>query len=494
MEYIASSKEMMDIDRYTIDEIGISSLVLMERASLAVVEKIEQLIEKIDRILIVVEGGNNGGDGLAVARILHERGYLVDVFYIKNVHNASPQFEIQLGIIEKLMVPVYDKMPRKEYSIVVDGIFGVGLSKNITGEHERVINNLNTMDVIRVAIDMPSGIDATTGRILGCAFRADYTVTFGLKKLGLLLLDGVDYSGEITVADIGFPEKAIKEVSPQYYSYGKEDLTKLPKRLHNSNKGTYGHVAVIAGSKNIAGAAFFAAKAAYVSGAGLVKVYTHEANRSVIQTILPEAIVDTYDEYTNAIKCVENALEWANVIVIGPGMGTNPTSKRMLNDLLADSTVPIIVDADGLNVLAEEMDLLKESNSQIVLTPHMKEMSRLVKKDIEEIVDNRFEITSSLCEEYKVNCILKDARSIVPDTRGKAYINISGNNGMSTGGSGDVLTGVIAAFIAGGLEVEEATRLGAYVHGLAGDIAKTRKGEYGLLATDIIDSIPTVLC
>lgn len=493
MKYIVSSKEMSNIDNYTIDEIGISSLVLMERASLRVIEQIEKLIRKIDRVLVVVESGNNGGDGLAVARILHEKGYLVDVFYIKGILNASPQFEIQMNIIEKLEIPVYEKMPRKEYSMVVDGIFGVGLSRDVAGIHMRVIDNLNTMDVIRIAIDIPSGIDATTGRVLGCAFKADYTITFGLMKLGLLLLDGVDYSGQIIVADIGFPEKAVNSVSPMVYAYDETDLVRKPRRIQNSNKGTYGHVAVIAGSKDIAGAALFAAKAAYVSGTGLVKVYTHEKNRTVIQTKLPEAVLETYDEFANSLKCVESALAWADAIVIGPGMGINGTSKRMLKELLMNTHVPVIIDADGLNVLAEDMELLEESNAKIVLTPHMKEMSRLVKKDVDDIVENRFAITEELCQKYNVTCLLKDARSIVPDTNGKAYINVSGNSGMSTGGSGDVLTGIIVAFIAGGLEIDEATRLGAYVHGLAGNLAKEDKGEYGLLASDIIENIPKVL-
>ncbi len=493
MKYVVSSEEMANIDTYTIEEIGISSLVLMERASLAVVAKVEELITKLDRVLVVVEGGNNGGDGLAVARILHQHGYLVDVFYVKHIANASPQFEIQLKIAEKLMIPVYNKMPRKEYSLIVDGLFGVGLSKDIVGEHKRVIENLNTMNIIKVSIDIPSGIDATTGKILGCAFKADYTVTFGLKKLGLLLFDGVDYSGEVVVADIGFPEQAIKAISPKTYIYDSSDLIKKPKRLQNSNKGTYGHVAVIAGTKNVAGAALFSAKAAYVSGAGLVKVYTHESNGNVILSRLPEALLYTYEDYAEASLCIENAVEWADVVVIGPGIGVSGASKKMLQELLKNSTVPVIIDADGLNVLAEDMSMLKKAKCPIILTPHMKEMSRLVKKDISEVLDCRFDIAKKLSEDYHVICVLKDAKSIIPDNKGKFYINEPGNSGMSTGGSGDVLTGIIAAFIAGGLDPLEAARLGAYVHGLAGDVAKKSRGEYGLLASDIIEAIPSVL-
>ena len=413
MKYIVSGKEIGAIDDYTIDEIGISSLVLMEKASMAVASKVVRLISKVDRVLVVVEGGNNGADGLVVARLLHHMGYLVDVFYIKQIANASPQFEIQLGIVNKLMIPVYNKMPRKEYSLVVDGIFGVGLSREIIKEHKRVIDNLNSMDIIRVAIDIPSGIDATTGNTLGVAFNADYTVTFGMIKRGMLYREGIEASGEITVADIGYPDMAVNAVSPMTYGYDETDLDRLPKRISDSHKGTYGKVLIIAGSENIAGAALFSAKAAYVTGAGLVKIITHVNNRTMLQTNIPEALIHTYEKEEQAEKLLEEYIGWADAIVIGPGLGTDAIAKNMVEYTISKAKVPVVVDADGLNVLADCMDILKSAQEKIILTPHIKEMSRMIKKDVDYVVNNKLEVARYITEEYNVVCVLKSDRSIV---------------------------------------------------------------------------------
>ena len=229
MKYIVTKKEMQAIDAYTIDKIGIPAAVLMERAALQIVEEVERLNTTKGRILVVVEGGNNGGDGLAAARILMERGYLVDVHYIAGFSKMSTQFQIQRDIMFNMGVRLRKAIPNKEYSVIVDGIFGVGLSREVEGPHKKAIDTLNQMPGIKLAIDIPSGIDATTGDILGAAFKADYTVTFGLKKLGMFFSDGIDYCGKIICKDIGFPEQAIKAVKPKIYAYDQSDMNKLPK-------------------------------------------------------------------------------------------------------------------------------------------------------------------------------------------------------------------------------------------------------------------------
>lgn len=493
MQYIVTKKEMQAIDAYTMDKIGIPSAVLMERAALGVVEEIERLNVSHGRVLIVVEGGNNGGDGLAVGRILLERGYKVDIYYIGGFEKVSQGFQQQWSILHHMGVRFRKTIPNKEYAVIVDGIFGVGLSREVQGVQKKAIEAMNHMDAIKVAIDIPSGIDATTGEVLGTAFYADYTVTFGLKKLGMFFLDGIDACGTVICKPIGFPAQALAHVKPMIYAYDNSDLDKLPKRVNNSNKGTYGRVAVIAGSKNMSGAAFLCSKAAYSTGAGLVKIYTHESNRTILQSQLPEAVMMTYDDYEGALACIEDALQWATVIVVGPGLGVDTVSERMLYELLMNAEVPMVVDADALNILSNNIELLRTSSVQIIMTPHMKEMSRLIQRPVEEIAKNRFAIAREFAKKMQVTLVLKDAKSIATNGGQQTYMNLAGNNGMSTGGSGDVLAGIIAGMLAGGLTLADAARMGTYVHCRAGDLAAERKGNYAMLASDIISYIGEVM-
>lgn len=493
MQYIVTKKEMQAIDAYTMDKIGIPSAVLMERAALSVVEEIERLNVSHGRVLIVVEGGNNGGDGLAVGRILLERGYKVDIYYIGGFEKVSQGFQQQWSILHHMGVRFRKTIPNKEYAVIVDGIFGVGLSREVQGVQKKAIEAMNHMDAIKVAIDIPSGIDATTGEVLGTAFYADYTVTFGLEKLGMFFLDGIDACGTVICKPIGFPAQALAHVKPMIYAYDNSDLDKLPKRVNNSNKGTYGRVAVIAGSKNMSGAAFLCSKAAYSTGAGLVKIYTHESNRTILQSQLPEAVMMTYDDYEGALACIEDALQWATVIVVGPGLGVDTVSERMLYELLMNAEVPMVVDADALNILSNNIELLRTSSVQIIMTPHMKEMSRLIQRPVEEIAKNRFAIAREFAKKMQVTLVLKDAKSIATNGGQQTYMNLEGNNGMSTGGSGDVLAGIIAGMLAGGLTLADAARMGTYVHCRAGDLAAERKGNYAMLASDIISYIGEVM-
>ncbi len=493
MQYIVTKQEMQAIDAYSIEKMGIPGEVLMERAALEIAKVVEEVNITKGRILIVVEGGNNGGDGLATARILLERGYMVDIYHVGGVKRQTKQFQLQMNILHQLGVRLRKTIPNKDYAVIVDGIFGVGLSRNIDGPQKKSIEILNQMKGIKIAIDIPSGIDATSGDILGVAFRADYTVTFGLKKLGMYFSDGIDYCGKVICVNVGFPQKAIDQIKPQIYAYDKRDMCKLPKRFNNSNKGTYGRVAVIAGSKNMSGAAYLCGKAAYSTGVGLVKIYTHESNRMVLQSQLPEAIMLTYHDYEGALACIEDAMKWATVIVVGPGLGIDSTSERMLYELLMSAEVPLVLDADALNILSNNMELLQASSAQMIITPHMKEMSRLIGKSISEITANRFDIAKKFAKKSGITLVLKDAKSIVTNGGEQLYINLEGNNGMSTGGSGDVLAGIIAGMIAGGLSLVEAAKMGTYVHCQAGDKAAEQKGPYAMLASDIIANLGEVM-
>lgn len=493
MQYIVTKQEMQAIDEYTTQKVGIPGEVLMERAAMQVVEQVEKVNVTRGRILVAVEGGNNGGDGLAAARILMERDYQVDIYYVAGMTKTTKQFQIQKNILHRMGVKLRKAIPNKDYSVVVDGIFGVGLSRNIEGVQAKAIETLNQIQAVKIAIDVPSGIDATTGEILGVAFRADFTVTFGLKKMGMYFSDGIDYCGQIICTNVGFPDISIEHVKPQLYAYDASDLKRLPKRMDNSNKGTYGRVAVIAGSKNMSGAAFLCGKAAYSTGVGLVKIYTHESNRMIIQSQLPEAVMMTYKEYEGALSCIEDAMKWATVIVVGPGLGVDITSERMLYELLMNAEVPLVVDADALTILSNNIELVDTASVPIVMTPHMKEMCRLLNITLPELSANRFELAKKFAKKTGVTLVLKDAKSLVTNGGEQTYITLDGNNGMSTGGSGDVLSGIIAGMIAGGLPLVEAAKMGTFVHCLAGDKAAEKKGKYAMLASDIITGLAEVM-
>lgn len=499
MRYVASREEMQQIDTYSINTVGIPGIVLMEKAALALEEVFLERIPTNSHVLIVTEKGNNGGDGLALGRLLLEEGYTVDFYEIGVIPHDSDSHRIQKNILQQMGADFLMKFPEEEYDVIVDAVFGVGLKREVSGRHKEVIERLNQMEGLKVAVDVPSGVDASTGQILGIAFQADLTITFGLSKVGLLLYPGAEVSGEIIVKEIGFPKKAVEEIAPKMISFTEEDLRLLPERRAWTNKGSYGKVLLIAGSKNMAGAAILSGTAAYKSGCGLVRFFSCEENRVILQEKLPEAILTTYDSEEKAWKLLPECLSWASVIGIGPGMGQSVFAKQVLKQVLILGKVPLVIDADGLNNLAvllkedeEIKELFYEYEGGMILTPHLKEMSRLLKEGVPEIRSDLPKAANQMADKGHV-IVLKDARTIVSDGTTPSYINMSGNNGMATGGSGDVLTGIICGFLAGGLDVVTAARLGVYCHGLAGDLAAQEKGYYGMLAGDIPDYLDGIL-
>ncbi len=491
MQYLLDGKQMKEIDRFSIEEAGIPSLVLMERAALGVCEVIRQHFTNKYKVLSVCGSGNNGADAAACARILSEYGYETAVCLVGNMEHATEELKTQLAILEKLSVLVVTMDEIADYDIIIDGIFGIGLSREVTGEYQRIIDRINSAGKTVAAVDIPSGVDAATGRILGTAVKADYTVTFGYLKTGMLLYPGSICCGEICVENCGFAGKAIDTIPNKKFIYDKSDLKRLPARTPDSNKGTYGRILVIAGSDNMSGAAYFSAKAAYRTGAGLVRVMTAKSNKTVIQTLLPEAVLSFYDEIsTQELK--EN-LNQAAVVVIGPGLSTGELQSHILYEtltFLSDKDKKVLLDADALNIIARDnrQELLKNC----IITPHLGEMARLCQMRTDEIKGRLIETAETFAGKHCCICVLKDARSVVSDGN-EVYLNVSGNSGMSTAGSGDVLTGIIAGMLAGGMDLFEGAVLGTYIHGLAGDSAKERFGERFMKADDIADSIKNII-
>lgn len=514
MRALVTGTQMKAIDRTAIQEIGIPSLVLMERAAMAVVEEVKKRTRSQDDIIWCACGcGNNGADGVAAARMLHLAGYPVVVIFIGDRRKGSQEFQLQAGVAERLGISLieYGEFIPGSCDVLVDAVFGVGLSRNVEGEYREFLQMLQeAAPRCTVAVDMPTGISSDNGKIMGTALRADVTVTFGWEKLGTVLYPGREYAGQVVVADIGFPQMAFDmaqkqrqedELAPgmEICACGPEDLSGLPPRPAYSNKGSFGRVLIVAGSKNMGGAAYLSALAAYRAGAGLVKLLTVEENRSFLLTRLPEAILETYnteafgEEPENYRERFEQDCEWADAVVLGPGLGQAGYVRNLVEMILTAACSPVIVDADALNIIAANPYLTAYYTENIIITPHLGEMARLTGTEVSRIRGDLIAAAWEYASRYGITCVLKDAATVTALRDGKICINTSGNSVMAKAGSGDVLTGIIAALLAQGMDEMEGTVLGVYLHGAAGDWYRKKKGPYSMLAGELADCVADVL-
>lgn len=494
MQLWVNAAQMKAADQYTIQKLEVPSLELMEHAAQACVQVLED--EKVDlsHVCVVCGSGNNGGDGFAIARILQNNRYSVETFCVGNPEHYTEETQEQMHRLQECGGKITYGMPQEDsYSVIIDAVFGVGLSRKVEGRYRQVIEQMNRMRGTKFAVDIPSGLSATTGCILGCAFKADYTVTFQLKKIGLELSQGRTMAGRVIVPDIGISTDSICEDQEIVRTAGKDIYRKmLPDRPEDSNKGMYGRLLVIAGSKGMAGAAYLNAHAAYMTGAGLVRIYTSSDNREILQTLLPEAIITTYEEYNK--EELLSLLTWADSVCIGSGIGMSRLSEKILKTVIEYVKVPCLIDADGLNLLAENKNYLNQmAERRFVITPHMKEMSRLTGTPVEELKADRIQILKDFISRYRITCVLKDSRTLIASEEKGIRMNLTGNSAMAKAGSGDVLAGVISGWMVQGKEAEDAAELGTYIHGLSGDLAKFEKGVYSVMARDLIEYISKAL-
>ena len=472
--------------------------MLMERAALQCVNAIKDANYDMDLTLVVCGSGNNGGDGFAIARMLYCENYKVDVVFAGRMESRSEETRQQMEILEKLGCEILTEIPDRKYDVVLDAIFGIGLCREIQGRYLDVINKMNSLTGYKVAVDIASGVSADTGNILGTAFKADLTVTFAWGKIGQYLTPGSLYSGKVLVKDIGITEPDWNREN-LHYILEEDDLKELmPQRKPDSNKGTYGKLLIIAGSKGMSGAAYLSAKAAYKTGAGLVRIYTEESNRIILQQLLPEAIITTYE--SDKEDCFDNLQEminWADNICIGCGLGTGDKSLELIRKFLHMNNKPCVIDADGLNNISclseEDKALLNKEGTSYILTPHMKEMSRICGHSVGELKNARTTLAKEFIEKYNVICVLKDSRTIVAENNRAVYINITGNSAMAKAGSGDVLAGVIAGLLSQGVMPYNAAVTGVFLHGLSGDAARRNCGSYSVLAEDLLKGIGDTL-
>lgn len=495
MQYILNSGQMKQCDANTMERYGMLSAVLMERAALkAAEEALRYLPEKRKRFLIVCGTGNNGGDGLAIARLLFLKGQEVTILFPGKEEKCSVEAARQLGIVRRYGIPLVTQMPEGDFDVVMDAIFGIGLDREVGGVYRDLILQMNRMPAWKMAVDISSGISADDGAVLGCAFRADLTVTFGFAKVGQLLYPGAGYTGELKVKDIGIDGHSLFDIRPELCCLEPGDLTGLlPRRTDHSNKGSYGKLLIVAGSRNMAGAAAFSARAAYRTGSGLVKVVTEECNREIIQTLAPEAVLAVYTEETEMEAFIREQLAWADAVAAGPGLGRSEAAEKTVRTILSEAEVPCLLDADALNILAEHPGWLKGHACGLILTPHLGEMSRLTGTGIPEIQKKIISVADQFANEYDVITVLKDARTVIGIPGGSCYLNLTGNHGMATAGAGDVLSGIIGSLLGQGLDPESAAPLGVLLHGMAGDAAAAQTGKRSLMASDLVEGLAAVL-
>ncbi|UCC68854.1 MAG: NAD(P)H-hydrate dehydratase [Armatimonadota bacterium] len=507
---IVTAEQMRELDRKAIEERGIPGLTLMENAGRAVAESAARMAHGgPDRPIVIICGrGNNGGDGFVAARHLAQMERRIQVFLAAPRAQLSGDAEANLHLLDEAGLPVTEVATAEPVAracaraaLVVDALLGTGLSGNVRGLAAELIEAVNQGGPPVLAVDVPSGLDADWGKPLGIAVRAAETVTMGLPKLGLFLHPGMDYAGRVTVADIGFPSDIIREATGVAELIGPEWVrVLLPRRTRSAHKGDFGRVLVIAGSVGMTGAACLCADAALRVGAGLVTVGCPASINDILETKLTEAMTvplpETYDRSldTRALAPILELAEQAGVLAIGPGLSRHPETAVLVRRLVARVDKPMVIDADALNALADAAVILEGEHAPAVLTPHPGEMARLMGVSTEAVQAKRAHFAEAAANRCNCVIILKGACALVAESGRPLTVNPTGNPGMASGGTGDVLTGMVAGLIVQGLLPFEAAAAGAYLHGLAGDLAAQRVGEESLVAGDLLAALPDALC
>lgn len=483
---------MREIDKKANKLYSISPLILMENAGIASARLVISTLEEIggNSVVIFCGSGNNGGDGLVTARHLFIKGFDVKVFIITG-KNQSKEKKTNLEIVEKLGILQIQEFENAD--LFVDALLGVGLSKEPSGKIKDCIDFMNSSDTPIISLDIPSGISSDSGFALGNAIKATKTITFGLLKIGLLLYPGIEYAGELYLSKISLPDELSSGLGINLLT-GIEMSSLLPKRPLNSHKGDFGKILVLAGSVGMTGAATLCCQGAMEMGAGLVYLGIPESLQGIMEVKLTEVITRPLPETKkrtlspSAYNGIIDLAKKCDAAVIGPGISRHPETKKLIQTLISRLEIPIILDADGILAISPS-DI---SSKNILITPHPKELADFLRISVDEIQRNRVGIVQRVMDEYKISILLKGYKTLI-GYNGQVYINPTGNPGMATGGSGDVLSGMIGSLVGQGLNLGDAARLSAFLHGLSGDIAKEERGEYSLIASDLIDFLPLAI-
>jgi NAD(P)H-hydrate epimerase len=508
---LATAQQMKQLDQRTIEQFGLPGTVLMENAARGAVQMIQSHYPQARSIAVFCGKGNNGGDGLVIARYFHSLGLKAKVYLAGTKKELKGAAALQLLLTDKLKVPLVeltDKMDlpalRQEliqYDLLVDALLGTGLEKNVQGLFRNVIQLMNELPLPKIAIDIPSGLSSDSGQPLGLCTLSDLTVTFGLPKVGQVLFPGCRFVGRLFVVDIGIPPMFYPPTNERVELLEPKTLAPfLPKRDPEGHKGLYGHVLVLAGSKGKTGAAAMTCLGALRAGAGLVTLGIPKSLNAIMEVKLTEAMTEPLPEGQagtlglKALKRIQSLCEGKKALAIGPGISQSQGTKSLVQTLLKRlKDIPLVLDADGLNALADNPQTLKTLAGRAILTPHPGEMSRLSGQSVKEIQADRIQSARAFARKYRVVVVLKGARTVIADPEGPVYLNPVAHSILASGGTGDILTGLILGLLAQGLSLTEAACLGVFLHGQAGTWLARERGGQGILASELLEKIPGLL-
>ena len=509
--YLCTAVEMREFDRKTIENIGVPGVVLMETAGRGAVKTAIRILKEYNykKVSIICGKGNNGGDGYVVARGLLNYDFDITVFVLADENSIKGDALINLNIIKKLSCSIKFCTSENDVStlaaslhesdLLVDAILGTGLESEVRDNYKTVISHINSTGKKVLSLDIPSGIHSDNGQILGTAVKAHYTATFGLFKRGLFIQPGAQYSGNISLIDIGIPNKLIEANKPSAHLLSDNYVKNLiPLRNPDSHKGTYGHLLAISGSRGKLGAALMLSNTAIKSGAGLVTLAlpgdVHKSAESKCIEVMAEPL-DKNGEYLdkNTINKALELLTGKNCLAIGPGISQEQKTADFVKLFLPTVSIPTVIDADGLNVISDTPDIFKEFNFPCIITPHPGEMSRLTGLKTKTIQSDRINSALNFSKEFNVVTVLKGAQTVITSPLGEILICPVSNPGMASGGMGDILTGIIGAMLAQNLNAFDAAAAGVYLHAKSAELASDKKGYMGLTATDVMNELPYLL-
>ncbi len=501
---VATAEQMREIDRRAAEEFGISTAELMERAGMAVALSADRLLRESGgtRVLVLCGRGNNGGDGFVAGRLLHNKGYGVEIWLAGEQRALRGDAEYNCRRAKLAGVPVREILQVPEHfppcDLLIDALLGTGLREEVRGVPAELIDRINQSSLPVLSVDIPSGLDSDTGRPRGRAVRAQETVTFGLPKVGMVIYPGVEYVGRLRIDDIGLPPTLLQDPKIKTHLITEEDARSLlPPISPVAHKGSRGRVLVVAGSRGYTGAATLTSLACLRSGAGLVWLACPESLNNIYEVKLTEVITLPVPEAEGGRFCRQSLslllqqLNQVNALAIGPGLTATEEPASLLAELLPVVRIPTVLDADGLNLLAQHPDW--HLPPECILTPHPGELSRLMGLNVSEIQENRLQSALDAARRFQRVVLLKGARSVIATPEGEIYINPTGNPGLASAGTGDVLTGVIAGLLARGVSVVGAAQLGAYLHGLSADLIAQEMGTEGMIASDVLNHLPKAL-
>lgn len=504
---IATAEEMRRLDHSTIHEVGIPGIVLMENAGRSLVQVVlDRFFPLAGKYICIFAGrGNNGGDGFVAARYLHKEGCSVSVYVLSPTTLLTGDARTNLEICQKLSIPIIEVLNPQDTEkhqadwshadLIIDALLGTGLNADVRGLYAEVIQTINQLRVPKVAVDIPSGLDADRGKPLGTCIKADLTVTFGLPKLGQVIYPGRELVGDLYVVDISIPRQVISTHNLRHALLTPHELTLPSPRKGDSHKGHYGHLLVVAGSPGKTGAAAMASEAAARVGTGLVTLGVPKSLNPILEVKLTEVMTEPLAENADgvlgpeALNALLKIMESKTALALGPGLSTLEGPAELTRELLLRSHIPIVIDADGLTALSKDLNILKRVKCPIILTPHPGEMARLMNTTVPQVQADRIGVSRSLAQEFGVIVVLKGSATVVALPDGRIFVNPTGNPGMATGGMGDILTGLIGGLLAQKMEPAEAAKTGVFMHGLAGDRCARKQGTVGYLATDLLPEI-----